>query len=191
MEDRSTELDQRKVVVGRVGGGAYRRPAPRLRSVSAVIGLLLMASVAAGADRAPVTGKLVVKGKNLSFTRAWLVRGPDTFDKSRAAAYLILSSQDISAAITACADIHCVVGNVVKDGAVLEPSDDGHESFWLRVVSPQLEKEQQLSGRRFTPAIDRHDRLSGKLEFSYSNTGDEADLDIDATLLKEFPAPPR
>lgn len=187
MEDRSPELDQRKVVTGHVGGGACRRPAHRVRAVSAVIGLLLFPFLAGGDDRPPVTGKLVIKGKSFSFNRAWLVRGPDTSDPSKPAAYLILSSQDLSKPIAACGGIRCVVWDVIKDGAVLEPSDDGHESFWLRVVSPQLEKEQQLSGRRFTPAIDRHDRLSGKLEFSYTNTGDEADLEIDAALLKEFP----
>jgi hypothetical protein len=75
----------------------------------------------------------------------------------------------------------------LKEGAVLEPGQDAQESFWLRVVSPELPKEQQLSGRRWTPAVDQHARLAGKLQFSYANTKDEADLDIDALLIKEFP----
>jgi hypothetical protein len=151
-----------------------------------------IAAVVAGADPpAEVRGKLVLKGKSLAFSRAWLVRGPDTFDQNKPAAYLILASRDLSGAIVACKDIHCVLWDAVTEGAILEPANDGHESFWLRVVSPELPKEQQLSGRRWTPEVDRRDRLSGRLYFSYANSGDEADLEIDAPLLKEFPAPPR
>lgn len=188
MEDRSTELDEREVIASRRRGGARRRPGrfPRALHASLLIGAFLSCP-ARTEERTPVTGRLVLKGKALAFDRAWLVRGPGTFDRSRPAAYLILSSQDVSAAIAACPDVQCVVWKVVKDGAILEASQDGDESFWLRVVSPELAREQQLSGRRFTPLIDRHDRLSGRLAFSYGNTGDEADLEIDAALLKEFP----
>jgi hypothetical protein len=177
-------------------GRTHRRPCLRiLRSgLTAVLSLGLLwgiAAAAAGGDPpSRVRGKLVLKGKSLRFSHAWLVRGPDTFEESKPAAYLILASRDISGAIAACKDIHCVLWDAVTDGAVLEPANDGHESFWLRVVSPELPKEQQLSGRRWTPEVDRRDRLSGRLHFSYANTGDEADLEIDAPLLKEFPVPP-
>jgi hypothetical protein len=136
---------------------------------------------------AAVRGKLFLKGKTLSFPLAWLVRGPDTFDEKKASAYLILSSRDIAAAISACKDIHCVIFDAVTDGAVLQPADDGHNSFWLRVKTPELPKEQQLSGRTWTATVDQHDRLAGKLQFAYENTRDEADLEIDAVLVKEFP----
>ncbi|HKD11692.1 MAG TPA: hypothetical protein VKE50_06430, partial [Thermoanaerobaculia bacterium] len=121
---------------------------------------------------------------------AWLVRGADTFDESKPSAYLILSSEDLSAAIAACKDLHCVLWDTVQNGAILQPVEDGHRSFWLRIVAPQLAKEQQISGRTWTPSVDRRDRLAGRLEFSYSNVGEEADLAIDAPLAREFPTPP-
>jgi hypothetical protein len=153
---------------------------------------LLAAAVAARGDAAApaVSGKLVVKGKTLAFTRAWLVRGPDTFDESKPGAYLILSSEDLSAAIAACKDLHCVLWDTVRNGAILQPVDDGHQSFWLRVVVPELAKEQQISGRAWTPSVDRRDRLAGRLQFSYSNVGEEADLTIDAPLSREFSTSP-
>jgi hypothetical protein len=167
---------------------------PRSRIGRAVVWLLLAAAspvLVAGAAPAPsanpataVRGKLFLKGKTFNFPFAWLVRGPDTFDEKKTSAYLILSSRDISAAISACKDINCVIFDAVTDGAVLQPADDGHNSFWLRVKTP---KEQQLSGRTWTATIDEPRRLAGKLQFSYENTKDEADLEIDAVLLKEFP----
>lgn len=138
----------------------------------------------------PIRGKLIVKGKSFSFTRAWLVRGPETSDETKPAAYLILSSADLSGAIKACPTLSCVLWDTVHEAAVLEPLDEKAESFWLRVVSSQLAKEYQLSGRRWTPSIQTRERLAGRLQYSYANTQDEADLEIDATLLKEFPVRP-
>ncbi len=192
MEDRSAELDEREIDRSRARGAARRLGRfSRAVALGFILPALFFPPAGRAEERKSVTGKLVLKGKSLALTHAWLVRGPDTFDRSKAAAYVVLASKDISEAILACGDIHCVVWDVVQEGAVLEPSGDGHESFWLRVVSSELEKEQQLSGRRFTPTIDRHDRLSGRLEFSYPTTGDEADLQIDAPLAKEFPVSPR
>jgi hypothetical protein len=152
------------------------------------VALTLLAAAAGGAPA--VSGKLVVKGRTFVFSRAWLVRGADTFDESKPSAYLILSSEDLSAAIAACKDLHCVLWDTVKNGAILQPVEDGHQSFWLRVVAPELAKEQQISGRTWTSSVDRRDRLAGRLEFSYSNVAEEADLTIDAPLAREFPSSP-
>jgi hypothetical protein len=32
-------------------------------------------------------------------------------------------------------------------------------------------KEEQISGRSWAPVVDQHDRLSGKLQFSFFNAG--------------------
>lgn len=178
------------MTTNRRGEGARRGG---IRAAFAAVALPLLAAAAAtgGEPVAPaVAGKLVVKGKTLSFARAWLVRGADTFDESKPSAYLILSNEDLSAAIAACKDLHCVLWDTVKNGAILQPVEDGHQSFWLRIVVPDLAKEQQISGRTWTSSVDRRDRLAGRLEFSYSNVGEEADLTIDAPLAREFPTPP-
>jgi len=153
--------------------------------------LLLTAGWISAETTPPIRGKLIVKGKNFSFTRAWLVRGPETSDETKPAAYLILSSADLSDAIKACPTLSCVLWDTVHEAAVLEPVDERAESFWLRVVSSELAKEYQLSGRQWTPSVQTHDRLAGRLQYSYANTQDEADLEIDALLLKEFPVQPR
>ena len=154
------------------------------------MGLLLACGPIARASDAEgfVRGSLTIQGKSLSFAHVWLVRGPETSDESKAATYLILSSEDLAPAISACPTIRCVLWDAVqKNAAILEPLDEKSESFWLRVLSSQLPKEYQLSGRRWSPKVQTRERVSGKLQFSYSNTGDEADLELDATLLKEFP----
>ncbi len=172
----------------RSGCELSRRILPRAAAILASV-LLCVSTPAAADGPSPhgAAGKLVVKGRSLVFTRAWLVRGADTFDKAKPSAYLILSAADLSAAIAACKDLSCVLWDTVRDGAILQPVNDGHESFWLRVVSPRLPREEQLSGRSWKPLVDRHDRLAGRLQFSYSNTRDEADLEIDAALAREFP----
>jgi hypothetical protein len=163
-----------------------------LSSVAAVIGAGLLFALAASARAAEaggsVRGTLTIQGKSLVFTHVWLVRGSETSDESKPAAYLILSSEDLAPAISACPTIGCVLWDTVKqNAAILEPLDEKAESFWLRVRSSQLPKEYQLSGRRWASAIQTRERISGKLQFTYANTGDDADLDLDATLVKEFP----
>ena len=157
----------------------------RASLIGSVVSWLLLATVSPAVavvsavpstkPSAAVRGRLSLKGKTLSFPFAWLVRGPDTFDEKKRSAYLILSDRDLSGAISACKDINCVIFDAVKVGAVLQPADDGHNSFWLRVVAPELPKEQQLSGRTWTSTIDEPKRLAGKLQFSYANSKDEAD----------------
>jgi hypothetical protein len=170
--------------------GRARRAGAIFVGFCAGLTALLSAETASAQTGTAVHGKLVVKGKAFSFTRAWLVRGPETSDETKPAAYLILSANDLSGAIKDCATLSCVLWDTVHEAAVLEPLDEKAESFWLRVVSSKLAKEYQLSGRRWTPAVVTHDRLSGRLQYAYTNTEDEADLEIDAMLIKEFPVQP-
>ena len=170
--------------------GRARRAGAVFVALCAGLTALLAAETAPAQTSTAVHGKLVVKGKAFSFTRAWLVRGPDTFDDTKRAAYLILSENDLSRAIQECPTLSCVLWDTVHEAAILQPVDEKAESFWLRVVSAKLAKEYQLSGRRWSPAVATHDRLSGRLQYSYSNTVDEADLEIDAMLIKEFPVRP-
>jgi hypothetical protein len=160
--------------------------------IAAGLLLSLAANVRAGDAVAggSVRGTLTIQGKSLVFTHVWLVRGSETSDESKPAAYLILSSEDLAPAISACPTIQCVLWDTVKqNAAILEPLDEKAQSFWLRVRSSQLPKEYQLSGRRWAPAVQTRERISGKLQFTYANTGDEAELELDAKLLKEFPVP--
>ncbi|HEY6929121.1 MAG TPA: hypothetical protein VJA66_05540 [Thermoanaerobaculia bacterium] len=163
---------------------------PAVACIATALLLAFHGSSTASDAGGSVKGTLTIQGKSLSFTHVWLVRGPETSDESKPATYLILSSEDLASAISACPSIRCVLWDTVKkNAAILEPLDEKSESFWLRVLSPQLPKEYQLSGRRWSPQVQTRERVSGKLQFSYSNTGDEADLDLDAILLKEFPIP--
>ena len=171
--------------------GRRGSPGVRLLAVSAGLVWVLTATAGSAERKDSISGKLVVKGKPFQFTRAWLVRGPETSDETKPAAYLILSSRDLSGAIGACQTLSCVLWDTVHEAAILEPLDEAAQSFWLRVVSSQLAKEYQLSGRRWIPSVQTHERLAGKLQYSYANTQDEADLEIDAALIKEFPVPPQ
>jgi hypothetical protein len=198
VEDRPAKLDEREVTVPTTDrandASRFARSGRSGRFVFSVLAASIVAVALDGARPAlaeepsgAVDGRLMVHGQTFSFTRVWLVRGPETSDKTKPAAYLILSASDLSGAITDCPTIQCVLWDTVQEAAILEPLDEKAESFWLRVVSSRLSKEYQLSGRRWIGEIETRERIAGRLQFSYSNTGDEADLHIDAKLLKEFP----
>jgi hypothetical protein len=88
VEGGKPELDQRQMMPppARENGLAGRIGRVVVWLLLAVASPILVEAAAPSAKPASaVRGKLIVKGKALSFPSAWLVRGPDTFDDRRRA----------------------------------------------------------------------------------------------------------
>ena len=117
---------------------------------------------------------------------------PKPSDESKPAAYLILSSEDSRARDFRLSDdpLRALGHGQAERGRSSSRSTNERSRSGFGSCRRSFPKEYQLSGRRWTPTIQTHDRISGKLQFTYANTGDEADLELDATLLKEFPVKP-
>jgi len=139
---------------------------------------------------APVSGKAVVQGKPLTFHYAWLVRAPNKFDKTKLSSVIVLSADDISAAIRKCPDRQCVTYDALKNGMLVEPSEAG---FWAFVAHPDLPVDTQFSGpsagdQGWKTTAKTQDRLAGTLRYDDPDRKTSCDLTMDARLLKEFPA---
>jgi hypothetical protein len=134
----------------------------------------------------PVRGKAVIAGKSFELRHAWIIRGPDHFEKGQMNTYIVMAKADISAELKKCPDVKCAIWDVLKNGLIMTPEAGG--GFWVRAVHPKLAKEQQLSGRGWTARVDQQDRIAGRLHWEPQGKNPVLiDLEIDAALLKSYP----
>jgi hypothetical protein len=137
----------------------------------------------------PVRGKAVIAGRSFELRHAWIIRGPDHWEKGRMNTYIVMAADDISAELQKCPDVKCAIWDVLKNGLIM--TSEGGGGFWVRAVHPQLAKEQQLSARGWTTTVDQPDHIVGRLHWEPQGKDPVIlDLEIDAALLKSFPASP-
>lgn len=159
-----------------------------MRESRAFVGAVLALVTAVASEATPVQGPLRVGGKPLTLRHAWIVRGPDSFDKSKLRTYVVMTTEDVSADISKCPNLNCAIFDSVKSGLVLGLSPEG---YWLRAVHPEIRGEKQFSGPSqssygWKPRLEEPNRAAGKLQCGFEPI--VCDLEIDASLLKEFPA---
>lgn len=166
----------------------------RLRSIAfSVIGLAsAYAFAAAPPSKAVIQGKAVVLGKTVDLRHAWLVRAPNKFDKTKLSSVIVLSADDISAAIRKCPDRMCLTYEALKNGLLVEPSENG---FWVFVANPNLPVDTQFSGPSagdtgWKTSAKTADRFAGTLRYDDKDRKTSCDLTLDAPFLKEFPVQP-
>jgi hypothetical protein len=149
--------------------------------------MLLGTAIADPAAAVPVRGKAVIGGKSFDLRHAWIIRGPNHFEPTRIDTYIVMSADDISSELSKCPDVQCAIFTTLKNGLIM--TDEGSGGFWVRAVHPELPKEQQLSGRGWTATVNGPDRIAGRLVWEpQGNDPVVLNLEIDATLLKAFPA---
>ena len=173
------ESGERHRTRGRVWGWAS---SPR-----ALAGILLALVTAIAPAETPVSGTLRVGGKPLTLRHAWIVRGPDSLEKSAIRTYVVMTTEDVSADISKCPNLDCALFDSVKSGLVLGVFPAG---YWLRAVHPEIRGEKQFSGPSqssygWKPRVQEHGRAAGRLLCEFEPI--VCDLEIDAPLLKEFP----
>ncbi len=169
-----------------------RRPRRRVwgwaSSRRALAGILLALVTAIAPGATPVSGSLRVGGKPLTLRHAWIVRGPDRLENSAIRTYVVMTTEDVSADISKCPNLDCALFDSVKSGLVLGLFPAG---YWLRAVHPEIRGEKQFSGPSqssygWKPRVQEHGRAAGRLLCEFEPI--VCDLEVDAALLREFPA---
>ena len=153
---------------------------------SAVVTLALMCGGAAAEGSAKGTaGYTSKKGPiTVTFTHAALVSGPDPVD-GKPMRRLILSTQDVSAALAKCDSMRACSDAGIVEGMTVDFRGDPRLGYWF-VANGQL---VQYSGM-ITPAdavltTDSPKRLAGTLTFDQAASGGPAvSVTFDAPLVK-------
>jgi hypothetical protein len=135
-------------------------------------------------------GTLTYKGAKKTFTvalkHAYLVKGPDTFEKDKTVSRLVFSTSDFSTAIKETDALNGFDGKLME-GMIVELDGGPRLNYWI-VLNDQL---VQYSGT-VEPAVlkstaNTADHLAGKLRFDDSKAGGpKVDVEFDAPLLKSF-----
>jgi hypothetical protein len=162
--------------------------APALPLLAAVFLATAFTDPKAPPSPSPVRGRAVIAGQSFELRHAWIIRGPDHWEKGRMNTYIVMAADDISAELQKCPDVTCAIWDVLKNGLIMTTEKDG--SFWVRALHPKLAKEQQMSARGWAATVDQPDRIVGSLHWEPQGENPIIlDLEIDAALLKSFPLP--
>jgi hypothetical protein len=135
-------------------------------------------------------GTLTYKGPKKTFTvaltHAYLVKGPDTFEKEKTIRRLVFSTSDFSGEIKG-ADALSGFDGKLMEGMIVGLDDGPRLTYWI-VLNGQLVQNSGI----VEPAVlkltaDTPDRIAGKLRFDDSSSGGpKVDIEFDAPLLKSF-----
>jgi len=142
---------------------------------------------AAAADDA-AKGTLSYKGTTVVLNHAYLIKGPDAMDPKRIIRRLILSRDDLGAAIQACKTMHCVDGGVTE-GMQVDFDASPRLNYWVAANGGRLQYSGTARPSVAKVAGGDAKRLAGKLTIDDSAAGGpQVEVEFAATLLKEFTA---
>jgi len=150
------------------------------------IGLSLSAPLAS-ADPATGTisyqskaGSIVVEVKNV-----YLVKGPDEVS-GKVIRRLVFSSADLNAKIKACAEMSCADGNLTE-GLTVDFDAGSRINYWFVGNAQRVQYSGTAKPEAAQLSVDTPQRLAGKLSLDDGGVGGaKANIDFNATLLKEF-----
>jgi hypothetical protein len=159
----------------------------KLRIVLAMTLLMVPLSGAAAAD-GEAKGNLSYKGTTVALKHAYFVKGPDAVDPKTIIRRLILSRDDLGAAIQACKTMNCVDG-AITEGMEVDFDVGPRLNYWVALNGGRV----QYSGTARPPvaklAGDDAKRLAGSLSIDDAAAGGpRLEVEFAATLLKEFTA---
>jgi hypothetical protein len=141
------------------------------------------AAVAAGND---ATGTLVYKTRSATLKYAWLVKGPYLQDPSKTVRRLILSAQDISAALQACKTISCADGRVTE-GMTVDFDVSPRLNYWIALNGQKVQYSGTVTPDAFAARANDAGHLAGKLSIDdMAAGGPKIDVEFNVTLFKEF-----
>jgi len=160
--------------------------------------MLLCFAIAAGILSAWTTvkaaekasGALTYKGSTKTFSvalkHAYLVKGPDTFEKDKTVRRLVFSASDFSAAIKGSDALNGFDGKFME-GMIIDLVDGPRLNYWI-VFNNQLVQYSgtvEPSALKFTANTPEH--IAGRLKFDDSSAGGaKVDVSFDAPLLMSF-----
>jgi len=140
-------------------------------------------AVAAGND---ASGTLAYKGRTVAFKYAWLVKGPYDRDPVKTVRRLILSANDISAAIQACKTVSCIDGQVTE-GMTVDFDVSPRLDYWVALNGQKIQYSGAVMPDAFSARANEPGRLAGKLAIDdVAAGGPKVDAEFDVTVFKTF-----
>lgn len=135
-------------------------------------------------------GTLTYKGAKKTFTvsltHAYLVKGPDTFDKEKTIRRLVFTTSDFSAAIKGADALNDFDGKLME-GMIVELVDGPRLNYWVVLNNQLVQNSGVVEPTALKATADTPEHLAGKLKFDDSKAdGPKVDVDFDAPLLKTF-----
>jgi hypothetical protein len=133
-------------------------------------------------------GTLSYKGTTMMLTHAYLIKGPDAMDPKKIIRRLILSRDDLGAAIQACKTMNCVDGGITE-GMEVDFDAGPRLNYWVALNGGRLQYSGAAQPSVAKVAGNDAKRLAGKLSIDDSAAGGpQLEVEFAATLLKEFTA---
>jgi len=135
-------------------------------------------------------GNLTYKGPKKTFTlalkHAYLVKGPDTFEKDKTIRRLVFSTADFSASINGADALNGFDGKLME-GMIVELIDGPRLNYWIVLNDQLVQYSGTVQPSALKSTADTPDHLAGKLRFDDSSSGGpKIDVEFDAPLLKSF-----
>ncbi len=150
--------------------------------------VLLVLSSAGAAEKAK--GTLTYKGSAKTFMvelkHAYLVKGPDMFEKGKTIRRLVLSPDDFSAAIKGSEAMDGIDGKL-KEGMIVDLLDGPRLNYWIVLNNQLVQYSGTVEPGALTSSVHSADHVAGKLVIDDSSAGGpKIDVEFDAPLLKSF-----
>ena len=140
-------------------------------------------ALAAGSE---ANGTLAYKGRNATFKYAWLVKGPYDRDPTRTVRHLILSANDIGAAIQACKTISCADGKLTE-GMTVDFDVSPRLDYWVALNGQKVQYSGAAMPNAFASRANDPGHLAGKLAIDdVAAGGPKVDADFDLAVFKTF-----
>jgi len=131
-------------------------------------------------------GNLNYKGTTVTLKHAYLIKGPDAMDAKTILRRLILSRDDLGAAIQGCKTMKCV------DGAMTEAMQVDFDAgprllYWITLNGDRLQYSGTAQPSVAKVSGNDPKRRAGKLSIDDAGAGGpRVEVEFEATLLKEF-----
>lgn len=149
--------------------------------------LVMTTSVLAfGSAKGSMLYKSKAKDLKVTFTHAFLIKGPDVVDPKTILRRLLLTTSDIGAKIQACATMSCVDG-VFTEGLQVDFDNGPRLNYWLTLNDSLVQYSGTEPPASLTATANTAARLAGKLVFDKTAAGGpKVDVEFDSPLVKEF-----
>jgi hypothetical protein len=162
---------------------------PRTARLTASMFVLMAACMpanfvlAAGND---ASGTLAYKGRTVAFKYAWLVKGPYERDPAKTIRRLILSANDIGAAIQACKTVSCADGKVTE-GMTVDFDVSPRLDYWIALNGQKVQYSGAAMPDAFSARANDPGHLAGKLTIDdVAAGGPKVDAEFDVAVFKTF-----
>lgn len=148
--------------------------------------ILLLLATPMLATAGEAKGTLTHKGANVALRHAYLVTGPDVFDRAKTIRKIILTPRDFEAKLRGCKTLNCV-SEEMNEGMTIEFDGGPVLKYWLVRNNQNVQHSDTASPKSFTARRDEPGHIAGQLTIDDSDHGGpKVMIDFDAPLIKEY-----